>query len=80
MEAVYGNFGERSYYTKETGTFENLEQETGYEAGISYLLRWYFYDGGAFSIGLGTFYHFKQFKYEQFRQQFQCKEKSCQKG
>ena len=64
MEAVYGNFGERSYYTKETGTFENLEQETGYEAGISYLLRWYFYDGGAFSIGLGTFYHFKQFKYE----------------
>ena len=62
-EVVYGNFGEKSYYTKE-GTFENLEQETGYEAGVSYLLRWYFYDGGAFSIGLGTFYHYKKFKYE----------------
>ena len=64
MEFTYGNFGENSYYAKDYGRIEGLEEETGYEAGLTYLLRWYFYDGGAFSIGLGTFYHYKKFYYE----------------
>ena len=64
MEFTYGNFGENSYYAKDYGRIEDLEEETGYEAGLTYLLRWYFYDGGAFSIGLGTFYHYKKFYYE----------------
>lgn len=63
-EITYGNFGERSYYAKDYGRIKNLDEETGYEAGVSYLFRWYFYDGGAFSIGLGTFYHYKKFNYE----------------
>jgi hypothetical protein len=63
-EITYGNFGERSYYAKGIGRIKNLEEETGYEAGVTYLLRWYFYDGGAFSVGLGTFYHYKKFNYE----------------
>lgn len=63
-EITYGNFGERSYYAKGIGRINNLEEETGYEAGVTYLLRWYFYDGGAFSVGLGTFYHYKKFNYE----------------
>ena len=64
MEFTYGNFGENSYYAKDYGRIKGLEEETGYEAGLTYLLRWYFYDGGAFSIGLGTFYHYKKFYYE----------------
>lgn len=63
-EITYGNFGEHSYYAKGIGRIKNLDEETGYEAGVSYLFRWYFYDGGAFSVGLGTFYHYKKFNYE----------------
>ena len=64
MEFTYGNFGEHSYYEKDYGRIRNLDDETGYEGGLTYLLRWYFYDGGAISIGLGTFYHYKKFNYE----------------
>jgi hypothetical protein len=58
MEFTYGNFGEHSYYQKDYGRIRNLDDETGYEGGLTYYLRWYFYDGGAFSIGMGTFYHY----------------------
>ena len=64
MEFTYGNFGEHSYYEKDYGRIRNLDDETGYEGGLTYLLRWYFYDAGAISIGLGTFYHYKKFNYE----------------
>lgn len=64
MEFTYGNFGEHSYYQKGYGRIRNLDDETGYEGGITYYLRWYFYDGGAFSIGMGTFYHYKKFSLE----------------
>ena len=64
MELVYGNYRESNYYTKDYGRIGPLDDETGYEAGLTYLLRWYFYDGGAISIGLGTFYHYKKFNYE----------------
>lgn len=64
MEFTYGNFNENGYYAKDYGYIENLEEETGYEAALNYYLRWYFYDGGAFSIGLGTSYHYKKFNYE----------------
>ena len=64
MEFVYGNYRESNYYTEDYGRVGPLEDETGYEAGLSYYLRWYFYDGGAFSIGLGTFYHYKKFNYD----------------
>ena len=49
MEFTYGNFGEHSYYQKGYGRIRNLDDETGYEGGLTYYLRWYFYDGGAFS-------------------------------
>ncbi|MBO6136868.1 MAG: hypothetical protein J6P30_09900 [Fibrobacter sp.] len=64
MEFTYGNFGEHSYYQKGYGRIRNLDDETGYEGGLTYYLRWYFYDGGAFSIGMGTFYHYKKFTLE----------------
>ena len=64
MEFTYGNFGEHSYYQKDYGRIRNLDDETGYEGGLTYYLRWYFYDGGAFSIGMGTFYHYKKFTLE----------------
>ena len=64
MEFTYGNFGEHSYYQKGYGRIRNLDDETGYEGGLTYYLRWYFYDGGAFSIGMGTFYHYKKFSLE----------------
>lgn len=64
MEFTYGNFGEHSYYEKGYGRIRNLDDETGYEGGLTYYLRWYFYDGGAFSIGMGTFYHYKKFTLE----------------
>lgn len=64
MEFTYGNFGEHSYYQKGYGRIRNLDDETGYEGGLIYYLRWYFYDGGAFSIGMGTFYHYKKFTLE----------------
>lgn len=63
MEITYGNFDEHSYYEKDYGRIKNLDDETGYEAGVSYLLRWYFYDAGAISIGMGTFYHYKKFNF-----------------
>ena len=64
MEFTYGNFGEHSYYQKGYGRIRNLDDETGYEGGLTYYLRWYFYDGGAFSTGMGTFYHYKKFTLE----------------
>ena len=63
-EVMYGNFGEHSYYAKDIGRIRNLEEETGHEAALIYLMRWYFYDGGAISIGLGASYHYKSFTYE----------------
>ena len=64
MELVYGNYRENNYYTTDYGRIGPLDDEKGYEAGLTYLLRWYFYDAGAISIGLGTFYHFKKFNYD----------------
>lgn len=57
MEITYGKFGENDYYNIDLGRVNNLHGN-GLEIGIAYLLRFYFYDGGAFSIGLGTFYHY----------------------
>ena len=63
-ELYYGNFREHSYYAKDYGRIGDLDDETGYEAGINYMLRWYFYDGGAITVGLGPSYHYKKFTYE----------------
>lgn len=57
MEITYGKFGENDYYNIDLDRVNNLHGN-GLEIGIAYLLRFYFYDGGAFSIGLGTFYHY----------------------
>lgn len=61
MDVTYGAFRENDYYNKELGRVENLEGD-GLEVGIAYMLRFYFYDGGAFSIGLGAFYHYNLLK------------------
>ncbi|MBR4916508.1 MAG: hypothetical protein IKZ45_05460 [Fibrobacter sp.] len=64
MEIIYGNYGEHSYYQKDYGRIHNLKDDTGYEGALNYYLRWYFYDGGAVSIGAGTSYHYKKFTFE----------------
>ena len=57
MELTYGGFGETDYYNNDLGRVDHMNGK-GLEIGVAYLLRFYFYDGGAFSIGLGTFYHY----------------------
>ena len=61
MEITYGGFGEHDYYNRDLGRVDHMSGD-GLEIGIGYLFRLYFYDGGALSLGLSTFYHYNTVK------------------
>lgn len=61
LEIVYGNFKENSFGYNKHDRLYNLDGDHGIEGAITYLLRWYYYDGGSISVGITTAYHYNKF-------------------
>lgn len=64
MEITFAQLTESDYFLKNHGRFP-FDEKKAIEGRIAYLLRWYFYDAGAISVGMGTTYRYNKLeKYE----------------
>ncbi|MCQ2063052.1 MAG: hypothetical protein MJY99_06905 [Fibrobacter sp.] len=64
MEITFAQLTESEYFLKNYGRLP-LEENKAIEGRVAYFLRWYFYDAGAISVGMGTTYRYNKFEQDE---------------